>query len=80
MNKVIFIFGNGNLPKLILKKIKNSNFEFKILVIGEKNLYKTLNSKFVNLGKIITELKNLKKKAFQISLWQVQLIDLGYQT
>jgi len=64
MNKVIFIFGNGNLPKLILKKIKNSNFEFKILVIGEKNLYKTLNSKFVNLGKIITELKNLKKKGF----------------
>ena len=37
MNKVIFIFGDGNLPKLILKKIKNSNFEFKILLIGEKN-------------------------------------------
>ena len=64
MNKVIFIFGNGNLPKLILKKIKNSNVEFKILVIGKNNFYESLNPKFVNLGKIITELKNLKKKGF----------------
>ena len=64
MNKVIFIFGNGNLPKLILKKIKNSNVEFKILVIGKNNFYGSLNPKFVNLGKIITELKNLKKKGF----------------
>ena len=68
MNKVIFIFGDGNLPKLILKKIKNSNFEFKILLIGEKNIYKPLNSKFVKLGKIITELKNLKKKGFSTIL------------
>ena len=64
MNKVIFIFGNGNLPKLILKKIKDSNFEFKILVIGKTNFYKSFNPKFVNLGKIVTELKNLKKKGF----------------
>ena len=64
MNKIIFIFGDGNLPKLILKKIKNSNFEFKILVIGKKNFYKSLNSKFVKLGKVITELKILKKEGF----------------
>ena len=61
MNKIIFIFGNGNLPRLILKKIKNSNLEFKILSISEKNLLKSLNSKSVKLGKIITELKCLKK-------------------
>ena len=36
MNKIIFIFGDGNLPRLILKKIKNSNLEFKILSISEK--------------------------------------------
>ena len=64
MNKVIFIFGDGNLPKLILRKIKNSNFEFKILVIGKKKIYKSLNPKFVKLGKVITELKILKKEGF----------------
>ena len=64
MNKVIFIFGNGNLPKLILKKIKTLNVEFKILVIGKNNFCESLNPKFVNLGKIMTELKNLKKKGF----------------
>ena len=62
MNKVIFIFGDGNLPKLILKKIKKTNFEFKILSIGEKNFYKSLNSKSVKLGKIVTELKKFKEK------------------
>ena len=64
MNKVIFIFGDGNLPKLILKKIENSNIEFKILVIGKNKFSKSSNSKNVKLGKIITELKNLKKKGF----------------
>ena len=64
MNKVIFIFGDGNLPKLILKKIKKTNFEFKILFIGEKRVYKSLNTEFVKLGKIITELKKLQKKGF----------------
>ena len=64
MNKIIFIFGDGNLPKLILKKIKNSNFEFKILFIGENKLHKSSKSKTVKLGKIITELKNLKKLGF----------------
>ena len=60
MNKIIFIFGDGNLPRLILKKIKNTNLEFKILSISEKNLFKSLNSKSVKLGKIVTELKDLK--------------------
>ena len=64
MNKIIFIFGNGNLPRLILKKIKKSNLEFKILSIGEKNLFKSVNSKSVKLGKIVTELKYLKKKGY----------------
>ncbi len=64
MSKIIFIFGDGNLPKLILKKIENSNLEFKVLVIGENNLYKPLYSKRIKLGKIITELKILKKKGF----------------
>ena len=79
MNKIIFIFGNGNLPRLILKKIKKSNLEFKILSIGEKNLFKSVNSKSVKLGKIVTELKYLKKKAIQKFLWRVQLIDPNYQ-
>ena len=64
MNKIIFIFGNGNLPRLIIKKIKNSNLEFKILSISEKNLFKSHNSKSVKLGKIITELNGLKKKGY----------------
>ena len=64
MNKIIFIFGNGNLPKLILKKIKNANLEFKILSISEKNLFKSHDSKSVKLGKIITELNDLKKKGY----------------
>ncbi len=64
MNRVIFIFGDGNLPKLILKKIENSNFEFKVLAIGKNNFCKSSNSKSIRLGKIITELKSLKKKGF----------------
>ena len=64
MNKIIFIFGNGNLPRLILKKIKNSNLEFKILSISEKKIFKSVNSKSVKLGKIITELNDLKKKGY----------------
>ena len=64
MNKIIFIFGNGNLPRLVIKKIKNSNLEFKILSISEKNLFKSHNSKSVKLGKIITELNGLKKKGY----------------
>ena len=64
MKKVIFIFGDGNLPKLILNKMKNSNYEFKILAIGENSFNKLSNSKSVKLGKIITELKALKKEGF----------------
>ena len=64
MNKIIFIFGHGNLPKLILKKIACFNFEFKILFIGENKLHKSSKSKTVRLGKIVTELKKLKKKGF----------------
>ena len=64
MNKIIFIFGHGNLPKLILKKIACFNFEFKILFIGENKLHKSLTSKTVRLGKIVTELKKLKKLGF----------------
>jgi hypothetical protein len=64
MNKIIFIFGNGNLPRLILKKINKSNLEFKILSISEKNLLKSHNTKSVKLGKIVTELKSLKKKGY----------------
>ena len=79
MNKIIFIFGNGNLPRLILKKIKNANLDFKILSISEKNSFKSFDSKSVKLGRIITELNGLKKKAIQKYLWQVQLIDLDCQ-
>ena len=64
MNKIIFIFGHGNLPKLILKKIASFNFEFKILFIGENKLHKSSKSKTVRLGKIVTELKKLKKLGF----------------
>ncbi len=64
MNKIIFIFGHGNLPKLILKKIACFNFEFKILFIGENKLHKSSKSKTVRLGKIVTELKKLKKLGF----------------
>ena len=68
MNKIIFIFGHGNLPKLILKKIACFNFEFKILFIGENKLHKSSKSKTVKLGKIVTELKKLKKiRIFQNS-------------
>jgi hypothetical protein len=64
MNKIIFIFGNGNLPRLILKKIKNANLDFKILSISEKNSFKSFDSKSVKLGRIITELNGLKKKGY----------------
>ena len=64
MNKVIFIFGDGDLPKLILKKIEKSNFEFKILAIGKNRFDRSSNFKSIKLGEIITELKALKKKGF----------------
>ena len=65
MNKTIFLFGNGKLPILILKKIKTENFDSFIIEIGDSQLpKKSVNLSNINLGKILTILKKLKKNGF----------------
>ena len=65
MNKTIFLFGNGKLPILILKKIKAENYDTFIIEIGDSQLpKKSVNLSNINLGKILTILKKLKKNGF----------------
>ncbi len=67
MRKIIILAGNGELPYLIVKSIKKRNFDYSILTF-EKNTIssklKNVDSKKINFGKIVTEIKKLKKQSF----------------
>ncbi len=64
MEKTVFIFGEGELPKLILKKLKNPLQSYIIVFNKKLNFNKKFQSKSINLGKVISELKKLKLKGF----------------
>lgn len=67
MAKIIILAGNGELPYLIVKSLKKKNFDYYILTF-EKNTVSTklkkFNSKKINFGKIVTEIKKLKEQNF----------------
>ena len=65
MEKIIILAGNGLLPNLIIKKCKLRNICFNMLYFTEKKtMKKSLTSKKVTFGNVLTELKKLKKNGF----------------
>lgn len=63
----IIIAGEGELPFLIIKKLKNSNIPFFLLILKNSNWRKSLTNypnRIVNFGKILSELLALQKKKF----------------
>ena len=64
MEKTVFIFGEGELPRLILKKLKNPHQSFIIIFNKKLTFNKKFKSKRINFGKVISELKKLKLNGF----------------
>ena len=65
MNKTIFLFGGGKLPKLILNELIKKKYKFFVIEIGKTNIpQKYIDIKNINLGKILTELILLKKQGY----------------
>ena len=65
MKKVIILAGNGDLPYLIASSLKKEKIEFSIIAFENNKTTNKLNKfspKQINFGKIVTELKKLKKK------------------
>ena len=63
----IIIAGEGELPFLIIKKLKNSNIPFFLLILKNSDWRKSLTNypnRIVNFGKILSELLALQKKKF----------------
>lgn len=64
MKKTIFIFGEGELPKLILNNRFPEKDNFFIILFRKPKFSFGFNYKVVNIGKVVTELKYLKKNGF----------------
>jgi len=67
MRKIIILAGNGELPYLIVKSLIKRKIDYSMITF-EKNAVssklRNIHSKEINFGRIVTEIKNLKKNNF----------------
>lgn len=67
MKKIIILAGSGELPYYVASELKKRNIDFHTISFANNKVSAKLK-KFdpieINFGKIVTELKNLKKKNF----------------